>query len=924
MSYDNSNNIIQRINAGVYTPLNFSLITSGITNISTDKNNGNLYIVTKLNGIRKSIHPDQIEKSLIDLNCVDYQVAGSNYLAISENIVNNIVTGTVNFNNNLFNVDDKPVSCFISIDGKYGYVTLQNGKVYRTVDQGINWILINDISTISTISTISGNFNGSTLIVYSDSGLIYKSNDYGITWTNQLTIEKNQLSKNIITNQLISSVNQILDKSLMSFFDNDNAIFLFENRLYISKNATSTSVNWKQILSLSWTTSCNEIHYIDSGVILLIGKGFVMRTDDYGVTWKYIFSDKKEYKTIIIKNSTIELFTLDGECMVSNDNGLTFTYLQDEKIGNIIKIKFVSSTYFLLIDDDSGCIYKSSTDLKTFTTIATADKKYDDFFITTSGTYFFNSSSVDKLNTNTLTPTFDSVFIANVNSSGVVTNQIGGGFIYDVSSNTNFGFWTKDGLLYTVDNITPTQVIDIGSSSKLLGFFSLSGKFYQLILDENSTTNLYRSDSLDTGYALFSKFLSMNIISGFYGDIAISGTGQHQAVSSMYPGILSLSHNFGRSWNFVNLNEQLQILGLSMSEDGKDIVISTNDNISLSQNYGVDWNVIYTSESDTDIFQFLKIFENKIYCLTTNGKFIISYDFGVTWSNLNLILIGDNVSFNQLIVTLKSIITIESNGKIYMSKDNGLTWQIVYTIESNQLLFGSASYNGKYITFPLSTLSSPFDFFQTSNTVVLQSCDYGKTFSKNTKLNSNGFCISSVLSKSGKYQVITSNRQVFVSTDYGFSFRSYESLMSGINIRCVMSSDASMIKTMNLISEIYENNNDESYDISETITKDIILPDGEDDFPNMLNINCDYSDLITINLPKISNLYPSRRREYILYDSDNTWHNNCIKLIASDTDVIIYGGDYFDKDTQLLLPINIDTTRSLRLISNGINKWLLF
>jgi photosystem II stability/assembly factor-like uncharacterized protein len=80
------------------------------------------------------------------------------------------------------------ISVAASIDGKYVFMcgrtgATGGGKLFRSIDFGVNWVEIN--IPIYTWTRITSSVNGQYLAVCAIGGYIYTSSDYGVSWTQQ-------------------------------------------------------------------------------------------------------------------------------------------------------------------------------------------------------------------------------------------------------------------------------------------------------------------------------------------------------------------------------------------------------------------------------------------------------------------------------------------------------------------------------------------------------------------------------------------------------------------------------------------------------------------------------------------------------------------------------------------------------------------
>jgi len=325
----------------------------------------------------------------------------------------------------------------------------------------------------------------------------------------------------------------------------------------------------------------------------------------------------------------------------------------------------------------------------------------------------------------------------------------------------------------------------------------LSGTWWKIAISGNSQYQLAIQNSLNgqcflsIDYGINWKTTNNNII-GYLRGVSMSKDGKYQTYLEQ-SGPISISSNYGNTWKNIELCANKDISGdliinstiknwysISSSASGLyQTAVSFNDDpdnggfIFITKSYGDTWEdktpYIRTmpgfyygiSLSYTGRIQLIAITTNNI----SNGdlylsSYIISYDYGDTWSDS--ILLGQNLVncvINQSIdetIDGKYQYLIDSGGNgIYRSNNFGQTWDLVYANNSDWRTI-CISDSGKYV------------YACTRSNYIGISDDYGNTW-KNVYFNISISGIST--SSDGSIVTVTSlKNKIYISTDYGNNF----------------------------------------------------------------------------------------------------------------------------------------------------------
>lgn len=192
-----------------------------------------------------------------------------------------------------------------------------NSHIYRSTDGGINWE-ITEALDYKALSLYPVNENG-TVLLGTDDGYIYKSLNYGQTWTS-LGRQTSSASYNI------HKFEQITGDIIIALSDET------DNSILISDDDGDT---WTQIdTSLLTSSYVNDITNIGNGIIFAItyDDSKILKSDDYGLTWSEVSTNLPSFnygKNIEYGNDTI----LSIIAQTTSDNDIYY-YKIDPTISN--------------------------------------------------------------------------------------------------------------------------------------------------------------------------------------------------------------------------------------------------------------------------------------------------------------------------------------------------------------------------------------------------------------------------------------------------------------------------------------------------------------------------------------------------------------------------------------------------------------
>ena len=210
---------------------------------------------------------------------------------------------------------------------------------------------------------------------------------------------------------------------------------------------------------------------------------------------------------------------------------------------------------------------------------------------------------------------------------------------------------------------------------------------------------------------------------------------------------LSLDYStFGKNWSQVTLS--FNSYGICMSASGQyQTACANNGYIYISSNYGQSWTQVGTSQGYTSV------------CMSASGQYqsacagyiSISSDYGQSW-----IQVGASRAYSSICISSSGQYqsACVTNGYIYISSNYGQSWTQVGTSQGYTSVCMSAS--GQYQSACVST------------GYIYISSNYGQSW---TQVGTSQAYSSVCMSASGQYQVsCVYNGYIYISSDYGQSW----------------------------------------------------------------------------------------------------------------------------------------------------------
>jgi hypothetical protein len=340
-------------------------------------------------------------------------------------------------------------SIALSSDGQYQTAVVNGGQIYRSIDYGVTWTAVDSNRNWQGVS-VSRTGQYQTAIV--TSGQIYRSTDYGVTWT---AVETNRAWNGIS----ISSDGQY------------QTAVVSGGQIYRS---IDYGITWSAVESNRFW---DGIAMSSSGQYQTAISNNVYRSIDYGVTWTSISVSGPFQKISMSSSGQYQTLTTQGSTIVRSTNyGITWTTMTGLSSVGLISVSG-SGQYQIASGFGIAGIYLSSDYGITWTlksvpialnnfwsTIAiSADAKYltvgefNGYLYTSNGTYnIFQATTLSVSGPTTLSSSL--IMNGNITSDsqrlrlyGNVLPGVSSTFSLGSSGNLWTAVWAQNGTIQTSD-----------------------------------------------------------------------------------------------------------------------------------------------------------------------------------------------------------------------------------------------------------------------------------------------------------------------------------------------------------------------------------------------------------------------------------------------------------------------------------------
>jgi hypothetical protein len=737
-----------------------------------------------------------------------YQTVFYNYTTATQSVFISSNYGA-NWNNTVTQLNlPYAMSLVMSYSGQYQTMSIHPNTIYRSSDYGNNWSSYSFpdsfmINSYNLAMSIDGQIQYMVAFKqYYKSIFLYKSTNYGITWSlaNDLLLTQNATTSSIInisTNFNTQYVSIILNYSITSL----------NNKIYVSSdggsnfttitlpNSNVTYINLYRI-KMDITGKYQVIGGTRQDVInsKVMYVPYIVVSSDYGVSWPTVLKNTN----ISHLNATAPIISMDmsmygNSVMCINSTGASLLTMKTDILvnnnsininGAIINITQPNNQGSLLVSGTTGTGLLSQGTSGQLMVSGGANANPSWLSSGTSGQLLVSNGT--NANPTWLTPlpvisapVMPQTYLANLESNSWINSDSTNGIAVLQICISASGQYQG---IATVSSILMSNNYGIRGSWNIITDSLFAGKTFtgiamsasgQYVTAVSSASGIYAS----TNYGVLGSWYQLNSNNNIplntnSTGIAVSASQQYQAFSSG-TGVY-ISSNYGQNWSFSSATSSAQSwAGISMSGTGQYIfVANSNGSCYASSDYG---NTFPQSSINNSCNTGRMSSSGQIQLtVTTGNKLFISYNFGQTWSQITYF--NDiNVSDCAISSTGQYITVVSYQDIPYFSNDFGNTWIINYNTSGGYNHIAMSA-NGQYQTMSDGNGQIYISAFNLNLGKINVASIQNLSFTQKSQSTFNGLqgTVSGSFyyktSDSCKYQVVSYEGKVYLSDNFGQSF----------------------------------------------------------------------------------------------------------------------------------------------------------
>ena len=530
--------------------------------------------------------------------------------------------------------------------------------------------------------------------IFSDGGIIYRSLDNGMSWT-----EKSE---------------GIWYWDVTALYFSDNGIFagLGESDSGLLFYSDDNGETWAQINAINNNNTITGITKINNDMFLSTYRNGLFKSTDGGFNWEALQCNLTDPRCtdLISANETLFLGTIGNGVLKSIDNGITWTSCGNTEINAIVaNLSFANNSLYVCFYtwENASAVYRSDdmgnnfNDIGSYVPTPFRRTVYADgnnvYMGTDQGLY----RSLDKgvswqrigLSHASVISiiTFNGNIIAGTDYIGIHTSTDNG----TTWINTGFSAWSGIKALTVVDNnlIVSSGYVGVKTSLNNGVYFSsynnLNQSFVNQLIHEGNSVYAATTPYITNRGGVFTSSdagISWQFMGLSNRDVlSIAKKDNYIFAGTTYDGAFRTSNN-GTTWAQTNSGLANLWVG-ALSFYGNYIYAGTSSGIYYSTNYGSSWNF-----GGMDYKWIKSLCENngKLFALCEDGIYFL--DSSNNWNKIEL----QETNYFQFIKSFESKLFAGVNRTLLMSEDNGLTWQSIF--ESKEDTFVSDVYaNSQYL-----------------------------------------------------------------------------------------------------------------------------------------------------------------------------------------------------------------------------------
>ncbi len=519
------------------------------------------------------------------------------------------------------------------IDSPVALAVGYSGLLYRSQDGGLSWQRI-PLPTSSSLYSVS--LTKQAAVIVGSAGIAFFSNDLGKTWTSVPTGTASLFGVTIYE----------------QYYPKQNNIIAVGtgNTIVYSVNNGKT---WKKPSYPSGSSTLYAVSLKDSVGFAVGSGGTVYRTLKAGVLWNALSVGvtKTLYSVCQSSSSSRAKVIIGGSrglLLISLNRGTSWKQIQLNTTSDILSVAY-DGTKGIAVGRNGAIFYSTDSTLTTW-------KAYDNPL----SLNYYSVSARPKTREFLIAGERGIIQFSNTPSSIWLTKKAPSLSLYDI---VNIG---GNSFICVGENITRTD--DFGQTWNYIKsptrntLYALARSGRTLIAAGRSGT-IIRSADLGKSWTSISSPTS-NVIY----DIASTSKGSFIAVGSR--GLLLQSNVGGTSFSKKNASTSSYFRGVDCS-GSICIAVGSRGMIQRSSDYGNHWSTVKTSKNNT-LYKVAFSTSQNVVIVGSIGTILYSDDAGKTWKTAS-------TPTSRSIYTLSALaphrfLAIDSNGKILASGDGGKNW----------------------------------------------------------------------------------------------------------------------------------------------------------------------------------------------------------------------------------------------------------
>lgn len=546
--------------------------------------------------------------------------------------------------------------------------------VYKSTDYGLTWTTK---GTIGTVGSLTCDYFGNGIFVAGDfNGNLFRSTDYGETWSD--------LGKQYSA----SSIQKII------YIGDGIGLASTGGNRYILRT-TDYGATWSNLGALTGTSTVYSFAYASNGIVLAgTGtSGHLYRSTDYGLTWTNLglISDANTIACSTFIGNGVGFIGFNhtgssaGGLYKTNDYGATWSEVGDFGTSYVYSIELIGNGTLLIGTSSTGLMYRATMGINT-------QSSTENLTLKSLQTYKAKRNTQEIL---------DITENKTINKTGLIESK-GQSWVSCGGYGTETQIWKikhlGNGVCLATTGWTEKilRSADYGNTWDLVYQHPTAGLFYGLEYCGNGIclaglrvsgldVQIYRSVDYGFTWAYVDAFVSDTIVY----DILHIGSGIVLA-GTFNDADIYRSTNYGATWTSASCPSTGTSI-YNLTNCGNGIILAGSDvgEVLRSWNYGASgtWEFATKPNLTNNVRVIEYIGNGIVLCVLDNEELYKSTNYGTDWELISVLSTDFNILYvRSLLYVGDGVVVMGASEKpsgstysIYQSSDYGETWTSFYT-----------------------------------------------------------------------------------------------------------------------------------------------------------------------------------------------------------------------------------------------------